>query len=250
MKVSKYTKEVLESVIIQSKTWREVCENLGVNANTGSQTNVRRRAQLFGISCEHFQKRANPNIGKMSSQRKDALVHCIYGSTISSHKLKLNLIRDGYKEKCCEECKVSDWYGEELPLELDHVDNNHLNNELSNLKILCPNCHAVKTRKATQEKAARVLNIDIGKSKAKLSSLKREFRREYDGICEFCGKPKKGERYCSEECMVEAKRKNIPIKSELEEIFNIKKSYVQVGKYYGVSDNAVRKWCKKYGIIK
>jgi hypothetical protein len=33
--------------------------------------------------------------------------------------------------------------GLKLPLELHHKDGNHYNNELSNLEILCPNCHAV-----------------------------------------------------------------------------------------------------------
>ena len=36
--------------------------------------------------------------------------------------------------------------GKPLVLELHHIDNNHNNNELSNLEVLCPNCHAMKTR--------------------------------------------------------------------------------------------------------
>ena len=32
--------------------------------------------------------------------------------------------------------------GQPAPLELDHIDGDHWNNELSNLRILCANCHA------------------------------------------------------------------------------------------------------------
>jgi hypothetical protein len=30
-----------------------------------------------------------------------------------------------------------------IPLEVHHIDGNHLNNELENLQLLCPNCHAL-----------------------------------------------------------------------------------------------------------
>ena len=36
--------------------------------------------------------------------------------------------------------------------------------------------------------------------------------------------------------------------SDLLEAFKKYKSYVQVGKYFNVSDNGVRKWVKSYGI--
>ena len=54
----------------------------------------------------------------------------------------LRLIDDGIKEARCECCKLSEWMGKPIPLELHHKDGNHYNNDLSNLEILCPNCHA------------------------------------------------------------------------------------------------------------
>ena len=61
---------------------------------------------------------------------------------ISAHILRQKLIRDGVKEDKCELCGVSTWQGVKLSLELHHKDKNHHNNRLSNLIILCPNCHA------------------------------------------------------------------------------------------------------------
>lgn len=63
---------------------------------------------------------------------------------ITSCKLREKLIRDGIKEKKCEMCGISVWFGKELPLELHHKDGNHYNNELTNLEILCPNCHSIQ----------------------------------------------------------------------------------------------------------
>jgi RNase P subunit RPR2 len=61
---------------------------------------------------------------------------------VSSHKLRVKLLRDGIKEHRCEICNNVEWMGKKVPLELDHIDGNHFNNEFSNLRVLCPNCHA------------------------------------------------------------------------------------------------------------
>lgn len=58
-------------------------------------------------------------------------------------RLRKKLIRDGIKEEKCEDCEITEWQGQKLVFELHHVDGNHWNNDLSNLKILCPNCHSL-----------------------------------------------------------------------------------------------------------
>jgi RNase P subunit RPR2 len=67
----------------------------------------------------------------------------VKNSYVSSHKLKLKLIRDGLKEYKCESCDLVEWNGKPIPLELDHIDGNHYNNDFTNLRIICPNCHAL-----------------------------------------------------------------------------------------------------------
>lgn len=43
----------------------------------------------------------------------------------------------------CEVCLNTEWTGEPIPLELDHIDGNAGNNFPSNLRLICPNCHAM-----------------------------------------------------------------------------------------------------------
>ena len=43
----------------------------------------------------------------------------------------------------CRKCGRSEWMGEPLPLEVDHIDGNHKNNARENLDGLCPNCHSI-----------------------------------------------------------------------------------------------------------
>ena len=73
--------------------------------------------------------------------RKDASYYFDNKKTITASKLRQLLIRDGYKEERCECCKLTEWMGKPIPLELHHKDGNHYNNSLDNLEILCSNCH-------------------------------------------------------------------------------------------------------------
>lgn len=47
--------------------------------------------------------------------------------------------RFGYK---CSECGISEYNGKPLTLECDHIDGNHRNNSIQNLRLICPNCHS------------------------------------------------------------------------------------------------------------
>lgn len=43
----------------------------------------------------------------------------------------------------CNRCKIDNWLGKKLTLELDHKDGNNSNNSRDNLELLCPNCHSL-----------------------------------------------------------------------------------------------------------
>jgi hypothetical protein len=68
----------------------------------------------------------------------------VRGSTYTSTShLKRRLLDAGLKEPRCEGCGLTAWRGQAVPLHLDHVDGDRRNNLLDNLRILCPNCHAL-----------------------------------------------------------------------------------------------------------
>jgi len=47
------------------------------------------------------------------------------------------------QEGKCNRCKIDNWLGEKLILEVDHKDGNNKNNDRINLEGLCPNCHSL-----------------------------------------------------------------------------------------------------------
>jgi 5-methylcytosine-specific restriction endonuclease McrA len=68
----------------------------------------------------------------------------IEGSTIARHHVKRRLMKSGQIKYECARCSnPGTWQGERLSLHLDHINGIHNDNRLSNLRFLCPNCHAL-----------------------------------------------------------------------------------------------------------
>ena len=82
----------------------------------------------------------NPRNNTYPTKSLDELL--VKGTQWQSNKLRLRLLQDGIKSKVCEICQLDNWQGQPIPLELDHIDGDNTNNELENLRIVCPNCHA------------------------------------------------------------------------------------------------------------
>lgn len=81
-------------------------------------------------------------------------------------------------------------------------------------------------------------------------------RKKKFTTCRWCRKPFPAERdkiYCDDNCARKARSANVPseikMKGIVQRILNGKASWASVGRDYGVSDNAVRKWAKKYNLL-
>lgn len=65
------------------------------------------------------------------------------GVKYNTTRLKERLLASGLKQEVCEVCNhPAEWNGKRLILQLDHIDGDNTNNEISNLQIICPNCHS------------------------------------------------------------------------------------------------------------
>lgn len=95
-----------------------------------------------------------------------------------------------------------------------------------------------------------ISSINIGKTwrdKSREYPIRKVIKKTYN--CKKCGKrisQKCKTNMCSE-CYNKEKTKNIPDRDTLYNLL-LQESFVGVAKLYDVSDNAVRKWCKKYKI--
>lgn len=66
----------------------------------------------------------------------------VRGRRTNRAHLKARLIAAGLKENRCEECRISDWQGKPLVMQLHHCNGDGRDNRLENLKFLCANCHS------------------------------------------------------------------------------------------------------------
>jgi len=59
-----------------------------------------------------------------------------------TYKLKKRLLKEDLIVNACAICDIRIWNDKPLNLELDHIDGDRVNHSLSNLRLLCPNCHS------------------------------------------------------------------------------------------------------------
>ncbi len=142
MSIIKYTKEKLEQVVKRSTSYSDVCRKLNLDVYGGSVTYISNKIKKFNIDTSHFVGRIYTK-GFAKRPIEDYLSN---KQSVSSHHLKNRLIKEGYFEHKCYKCNETEWFGEPIPIELHHKDCNHKNNNLSNLTILCENCHAIEHR--------------------------------------------------------------------------------------------------------
>ena len=82
------------------------------------------------------------NKGKKFPPRRPIEDYLSNKQIIQSNKLKQRLIKEKILEHKCHNCNNTQWLDKPIPIELHHIDGNGSNNNLSNLQLLCPNCHA------------------------------------------------------------------------------------------------------------
>lgn len=138
----KYTKKEFEEAVKNSKSIRGTLSYLSLKPAGGNYKVFYKYVKQLNIDTSHFTGQLWSKGIKLGFKRplSDYLSNKF---SISSYKLKNRLIKERILESKCSNCLNKTWMKNNIPLELDHIDGNPLNNDLKNLRLLCPNCHAL-----------------------------------------------------------------------------------------------------------
>jgi hypothetical protein len=237
----RFSEQEARTAIAASLTFTEALRRLGMCWSGGNHRTLRKYAELWSIPTGHFDPDAARRAALVAAQRQSSVPLnqvLVAGSTYSRGALKRRLYEAGLKRRACELCGQGEtWHGRPMALILDHVNGDARDNRLENLRIVCPNC-------------AATLDTHCGRN-ARLPLTERP--------CERCGElfmPKdRRQRYCSRYCGQRWSRAGRPqpggrktVRPPYEQLVAeiAATSYVAVGRKYGVTDNAIRKWLRQY----
>ena len=222
-------KEEILQWIEEEKPKRFMCEQLNCKPETLN-------SYLEKMGIDYAGQQAKKGQYKGANKYKDVFEYLEKSTNIKSPILRKKLIESGIKENKCEICGISEWQGVKLPLELHHKDTNHYNNNLENLQILCPNCHSIQE----------------GNSGAAIGTkVKKEVKPKVEKIifiCPQCGQEFSGKGKMCRKCYNFSNRiTERPNRDELKTLIR-NNSFLSLSKKFGVSDNAIRKWCKSMNL--
>jgi hypothetical protein len=131
-----------------------------------------------------------------------------------------------------------------------HIDCNKDNNSPDNLMVF-----RSKTDHSMFHKNGLDVNLLIDNKDGTFSVDRSMSCSLNKFICTHCGKAfnerklnrKHNKVFCSLNCYMDYKRRNVPNKETLEELVK-NTSLTGIGRIYGVSCNSVKKWCIRYNI--
>lgn len=136
----------LQTAVKKSNSIRQVLLILKLVPAGGNYEQIKSAIKTLSLETSHFAGKGWAK-GKIIPREpvfslKEILVK---NNHFQSYKLKRRLFSEKIKKPACEKCGWAEKSPDgRIPLELDHINGDRYDNRISNLQILCPNCHSLQ----------------------------------------------------------------------------------------------------------
>ena len=143
-KWERFTRQEIEQFVSESYSYAELAKRCGYGEQSGSAiAEMHFVITQFNLDISHFTGQGWLKGKTYQSDKYVPFEEYIQGGHAQTNKIRKKLLREGLKEHICECCLNTMWNNVPIPLEVHHKDGNKDNNDIDNLQLLCPNCHAL-----------------------------------------------------------------------------------------------------------
>lgn len=278
-------KEFLEQTVKECNSKADFCRALDKKPTGGNYATIDKIIRDYNLDTSHFKSGAW-NKGLKYNCKRYALDEILIENSPykNTHHLKERLINEGILKNECAICGCKERLelhhinGDSSDNRLEnlqilcidhHYDTKNFRNKEGKGRIhLTPQDYILTEEEIRIREEAKLLakrkSIRISEAIELINNSPNksieDFPKKKSGtsqhhlenkICPICNKefhPRtKEQKYCCTKCANEAHSSNINKEDLLKYIIELNGNFTQIGKIYGITDNAVRKWCDKFG---
>lgn len=243
--VEQKSDEEFSQLFYRSHNEREFAYSLGIlNLGGGTYFSLKKRCERLGLDGRK-QWAGAKRVSSLPVHQNDE-TYFAENTAHTGADTRTRIRREGLLPYRCSICGNSGrWNEQELTLEIDHINGDHFDNRLANLRFLCPNCHSQTQTYGGKNARTRPLRKEPPKNVSFVfANAPGSPREEKFLFCRRCGKPitrwsKRG--LCPECAAFFARKVKRPDPAKV--LIDVSRhGLTWSGQKYGVSVSTIRKW--------
>lgn len=138
-------KTAVTTAVAESFSYADVLRRLGRSTTGNNRPALKRAIKTFGLSISHFdihKASIDARLNKWPRHVRPLDEILKINVHYNTSNLRIRLLKAGLLQNICSICASPPiWNNKHLTLQLDHINGIRSDNRITNLRIVCPNCH-------------------------------------------------------------------------------------------------------------